>query len=442
MRRLLAAVLALGLGLFALAPTARAQPADDAVPERLGDYDPNSTDWNGLATLARLAEGVAQLQVVPVATLEWSELDAADILLLLYPLRRLDPSRLDAFIQAGGHVIVADDFGEASDALARLQLIRGQPSAPRASRYHDGRSYAPIATARGDHPLTRDVGDVVTNHPAVITRLEGATSVVGIDDGTIVAAGERGTGRFVVVSDPSIFINRMLQFPGNLQLTINMLRWLDRGGRARRVVLVRGDVPMYGDPRPYIDDAGAGVVGRGVADLNRWLGDRSDWLLTPIAMRVIAGVLAILLVALVLTALPARRRGAAPDGAWLRLGRRPRRDAPATLVEDADAAHGRRANLVVAACVLRDVTTRAIADATGVPDPLHARGERELVRALGDARGPEAAAQLARVYRRLRALPSRGQAAAAWGGGALGRREFDALYEDAAALCRTLGVAL
>ena len=79
-----------------------------------------------------------------------------------------------------------------------------------------------------------------------------------------------------------------------------MLRWLARDGHARHVVLLRGDVPMYGDPRPFIDDAKAGEVGRSIADLNFWLSERRAWLLTPPAMRTLAALLALALLALAL----------------------------------------------------------------------------------------------------------------------------------------------
>lgn len=408
----------------------------------LTDYDPISDEWNGMASLVRLAEGVAQLEVVPVATLEWGDLDAEDILLLIYPQRRVEPGALSAFIAAGGNAIIADDFGQASDAMFRLDMLRAEPTTVRATRFHDNQPFAPIARPLAVHALARDVEEVVTNHPSVLTNIRGAVPVIGFDAGqVVVAAGERGSGRFVVVSDPSIFINRMQQFPGNLQLTANMLRWLGRDGRARRIVLVRGDVPMFGQPRAFIDDANASRVGRGVADLNRWLGDRSDWLLSGTAMRIIPAVLAVGLVLLVLTAMPVRRTGARPDGGWLRLGRPTRRDAPAELIALAERG-GARANFVTAACVLRDVAQGALGRAVELADPLHARGEQELTRLLRARRGDAAAAALAKVYPRLRALPSRSLAAAAWGGGRLSRREFDVLHDDVAALCRTLGEPL
>jgi len=131
------AVLGLALILPLLASgVAHAQPDGDPAAgspatDRLADYDPYSTDWNGLASLVKLAEGAAQLQVHAVTSLDWRELEAEDILFLMYPLRRVDPARLDAFSQAGGHAVIADDFGEADDAFARLQLVRAQPQAPR-----------------------------------------------------------------------------------------------------------------------------------------------------------------------------------------------------------------------------------------------------------------------------------------------------------------------
>src|SRR4029077_2244514 len=183
------------------------------------------------------------------------------------------------------NVVIADDFGEAKDAMQGLGLLRAEIEPPRASKYYDGRSYAPIARARGDHPLAVDVGEVVTNHPAALARVEGATTIVAFDEGAVVVAGERGSGHFVAISDPSIFINKMLMFRGNIQLAANLLRYLERGGRAKRLVLRRDDVPMSGEPRPFIDDAKAGELGRSIADLNFWLSERRAWLLTPGAMQ-------------------------------------------------------------------------------------------------------------------------------------------------------------
>lgn len=430
--------LGLALAVLALAAPGHAAPPPAAAwGNDPGDYDPRSTAWNGMASFVGLAEGMG-FEITPVSSLEWGDLSSDDILFLIYPLQRVDPGRLGAFVQAGGNVVIADDFGEGKDAMQGLGLLRAETETPRASKYYDGRTYAPIATARGDHPLAADVGEVVTNHPAALSRVQGATTIVGFDEGSVVVAGDRGSGHFVAISDPSIFINKMLMFRGNIQLATNLLRYLDRGGRARHVVLLRGDVPMYGDPRPYIDDAKAGALGRNVADLNFWLSERRAWLLTAPAMKVLACGLAGALLLLALFALPIRR-GPRIDGAWLRFGRPARRDEPQGVIVDADQRGG--SNLVLA-CVLRDQVQVLLAGAVGRPDPLYAVPEAQLVAELGKSHGPAAGAALAKVYRRFRALPSRGQASAPWSTGHMARRDFDTLYRDAAELCRTLGASL
>jgi hypothetical protein len=430
-------VVAALIGYLAWASSAAAAPARQ--PDPALEYDPHSQSWNGMASFVGLAEGMG-FDVTSVSSLEWGDLSADDILFLVFPLQRVDPARLGAFVQAGGYVVIADDFGEAKEAMQALGLLRAEvTSAIRAKGFYDNRPWAPIATGRGDHPLAKEVGDVVTNHPAALTRVEGATAVVAFeDDQAVVVAAERGNGRFVAISDPSILINRMLQFPGNVQFAANLLRWLDRGGRARHIVLLRGDVPMYGDPRPYIDDARAGDLGRSIADLNFWLSERRAWLLTPGAMKGLAAALAIALLLMSLVALPVRR-GPKIDGAWLRFGRPGRRDEPHALVAQAEAGGG--SNLVLA-CVLRDQVQKLLADRTGKQEPLYTVPETQLVAELSKAHGTMAGVALTRVYRRLRALPSRGQAAAPWSAGHLPRREFDTLYRDVAELCRTLGSAL
>lgn len=421
----------LALSLILAATPAHAQQ----VPTFDAEYDPYSQAWNGMASFVGLAEGMG-FSVDVRDSLEWDTLEARDILFLVFPLQRVDPAKLAAFVQAGGNAVIADDFGDGKEAMQAMGLLRIEVEQARSSRFYEGRMYAPIANARGDHPLSREVGDVVTNHPAVMTRVEGATTIVGLDDGAVVVAGERGFGKYVAVSDPSIFINRMLQFPGNVQLTSNIFNWLDRGNRrARNIVLLRGKREMFGDPPPFIDDAKADELGRSISAFNDWLYKAREWLLTPAAMKTLAALLAASLFLLALIALPVRR-GPNIDGAWLRFNRPARRDEPHALVTNADVGSG--SNLVLA-CILRDHVQRLLADLTHKSEPLYTVPESQLVAELSKEKGTKAAVALTRVYKRLRALPSRGQAAAPWSAGHLARREFDTLYRDVVELCRTLG---
>lgn len=433
---LLASALMLAL---AVAPVV-AQPggSDPASFEAISsDYDPANSNWNGLMQFRDLVIGMG-FEFSEVSKLEWGDLGAAEILVFLYPQQTVDPAQLDAFIQAGGHVIVADDFGEAQNALARIGAIRLDLATLRAENYYEGRTWAPIATITPGHPIASEVEPIVTNHPAALGHLAGGTVIAGFPDGALIVAGERGTGRFVAVADPSIFINRMLEFPGNLRVVVNMLRWLDRNGRAKRVVVVRGDVPMYGQARPYIDDGNASRMSRSVADINRWLDERSTWLLVPGAMRALGIGAGLLLIGLLALAIP-WRKGPRPDGAWLALQRPARLDDAFVMARQAQRANEPH---LISACLLRDRVQAVLANTIGKADPLFTVADAQLADLLRERHGPNAATAYQRVSERLRRLPSRGQAAAPWGGGHMSKREFDALYDDCAALCRNLGNSL
>jgi hypothetical protein len=108
----------------------------------------------------------------------------------------------------------------------------------------------------------------------------------------------------------------------------------------------------------------------------------------------------------------------------------------------ATADHNNAGALLVLGCMLRDQVQLLLADASQRPEALYTVPEAELVALVSAARGTMAGVALARVYRRLRALPSRGQAAAPWSSGTLTRRDFESLYSDVAELCRTLGQPL
>lgn len=413
--------------------------------DETSDYDPQSWAWNGMAQFVALAEGMG-FEVSALSHLEWSTLGRGDILLVVYPQNRIDPRHLSDFVQAGGNAVIADDFGEAGDALAQLGVLRSPTDAPRASRYYDGRLWAPVATAAGDHAVARDVGEVVTNHPKPLQRAADSVTVVGFADSALVVAGERGAGKFVAIGDPSILINRMQQepFQGNVQLTANILRWLSRGGQAHRIVVVHGDFAMYGQPRPFIDDPSDGSMRRAAAQINGWMYDRREWVLGAGAMKALALVLVLALLGLTATAVPIRR-GRKIHGLWLRFSRPLRRDDPCALLRQADAPAPSAHSLLVVACVLRDRAEAVLAEvlaqssADDKVGPLYAIPEAELIARATARKGAAAGAALAKVHRRLRALPSRGQVAAPWSAGTFRQRDFEMLYGDVRDLCRTLG---
>jgi hypothetical protein len=428
----------------ALARVAAAQPdpyVDDfaLAPALETDYEVASERWNGLSTLAALTRGLGY-RFAPAESLDWTDIDSDDILFILYPTERVPPGHLAAFVRNGGRLLLADDFGDSSEAMARLGMIREETRGVDAETFHDDLAYAPVARPwLPAHPLAAGVDGITTNHPAVLTRTKGPEVVFGFGAGEgVVAAGSLGSGLFVVVSDPSLFINRMLQFPGNFRFATNVLRFLSREDTTRRVVVVTGDYRVYGEPSGLLDDGTVdGTVKQMVSDVNNWLEERNDYLLTRDGLRVISVAAAILISLLGLALLPMARRSRL-DGGWTRT------QSTSLVVDDYQSVvaafdrHGHRGNYLLPAAVVRDGLNARLARLLEQSQPLYTLREAELYGAVEREAGPAAATALRHTYRRLKALPSRLQAASTWSHGFLSRREFERLHDDIHALYRYL----
>jgi hypothetical protein len=436
--------LAIAAALAAAPATARAQSAtspagngasdtDEAAP----DYDTGSTEWNGLGTFTALAHGMG-LDVVQERNLEWDDLGPGDILVLLYPTSGINPSHLAAFVHNGGRVLVADDFGKSEEALAGLGILRGTGVGVRADQFYDGHAYAPVARPLlPDHPLAAGVTALTANHPSVWNATRGAESVFGFEGGdSLVAAVETGDGRLVALADPSVLINRMLEFDGNLAFAINLIRYLARPGESDRLVIMSEDIALLGEPSRVMGEAGPGGVRGALGDFNRWLLGINEYLLTQVGMRVLGVAIALVIAVLALVWLP-RARQAALDGSWTR-ARGGSAEQPSAEKVLAEVDRAGRKSFALPAAILRDSINARLSLIVGHPDPLHGMPAQELYEAL-EARGAGAAiASLGAIYPALRALPTRAQAVAPWQAPFVGQREFERLNAAADRLYRSL----
>lgn len=431
MRRVCLATLVL-LALFGA--TAAAQPA---APERdEGDYDIDNNAWNGLTTFTALARGMG-LSVQLRRNLDWTELEPRDILVILYPSSNVVPHHLSSFISGGGRVVLGDDFGSSHRVFAELGILRKPAVGVGATEYYDNLPFAPVATRVGDDPLAAGAPSLVTNHPAIFTELAFAHPIYRFGKGeTVVASGRMGAGQLVALADPSILINRMLQFEGNFQFAVNLLRQLMSGG-SRRMVVVTGEFTLRGAPPPSTADQ-HGSVASVVAWINEWLRrDVNAYVATEATARGLAVLLAGLVSVLLLVVLPLRARGEL-DGKWIRA----RPDAPAPLDMSGIVAiydrPQRRQSFALAAATLRDGLVRRLSGLAQTPDPLSDIPERELYRRLEGAGFPEAAAQLRPIYGTLRGLPSRAHAASQWQSRFVSLREFERLSAVVSQVYRSL----
>jgi len=403
------------------------------------DYLVDHRGWNGLSMLAGLARGLGY-EVVPRTSIEWNALEPDDVVLVLYPTERLEPHKLVAFVRNGGRVLIADDFGHADEAIERLSMLRRHGVGVGASKFYDDLGYAPVATpAAPRHALAVGVDELTCNHPAVLENVRGHQTVFAFGEGeAVVVAGEMGYGRFVVLSDPSVLINRMLEFEGNFQFARNLLGYLARTPGNGRVIVLTTDFHLQGDPtRLYSDPHGGSKAEQGITGLNRWLEELNDYFLTEISLRIIAVLAGALIVVLALSLLPLRSR-VDVSGTWTRA--RPdgsgERDF-ATRVAEFDAAK-RRQSFQYPAAVVRDSVAERLETITGLRDPLEEAHRKQLLARLLERCGQQAVGAFLTVEPALRTMPTRAQASSAWQPVFVAKRDFTRLVADADALYRIL----
>jgi len=147
-----------------------------------------------------------------------------------------ETDRLRSFVRDGGTLLVAEDFGQhANGLLDRLGAdarVTGQVL--RDEQYNYQSPALPVARNVSNHTLTQGVDGITLNYGSAVApngaRVLASTSGVAyvdvnrnaeLDDrdrvGTspVATIESVGDGRVVVVGDPSLFINTMLDRPGN-----------------------------------------------------------------------------------------------------------------------------------------------------------------------------------------------------------------------------------
>jgi hypothetical protein len=400
------------------------------------DYSVTNSQWNGLSRFASLAAGEG-LIVESVASIDWSELGPDDILIMLYPTGVVDGADVERFVGGGGKLIIGDDFGSADDILVRMRMFRSHGAGVRTERFYDGLTFAPVARPLApNHPLAAGVGELTTNHPATLTDVKAGDVVFGFaTTEAVVVSGRLNRGVYVAISDPSVLINRMLQFEGNLQFALNLLRFM-RNPKTQRIVVMTGSFNLSGSPSD-IENPAAATASAKLSRLNDLLRELNDYFLTEKWVRVLAIFVALILGWIALTSLPLRS-SIKTDGSWLRA----RPDAPSqrdfqSVVRDYDDDRPRE-SFVYPAAVLRDTVNSRLGAELGVSDPLFEVEPKQLLALLREKRGSRAATALAPILPTLLAVPMRAQAASRWEPNHLGKRDFERLYAGTTHLYRTL----
>jgi hypothetical protein len=264
---------------------------------RAEDLSLNRSAWNGLSELRAIAS--SQGSLFTPDRIDVSQLDASDALLIVHPVTPLPVAELAKFLRRGGRLAVADDFGTGRDLFAAFGMGMHAPSRDSNPRSLRNNPALLIATPLAGHALADGVAALVTNHPQVIYHPE-LTPIFSLSAsrGAIVLSGAVGKGRLIAISDASVFINNMLELPGNRTFATNLLHFL-RGGNHTRLYLAASDTSWLSGFRQL-------TTGNPLARVSAALAQLAKPKLPALAVIAIAVVLATVLLAGAATALPRR----------------------------------------------------------------------------------------------------------------------------------------
>jgi len=196
--------------------------------------------WDGTSSIRGVADETRSHVGADAAEYQAVAADAT-VAFVLSPDSRYDPTdvaRVSEFVQSGGTLVVADDFGPHANALLRdldaSARLDGRPLRDPRSNYRS--AAMPVATGVANRSLVAGVESVTFNHGTAVEPNDASVLVntseyayldtdgddrLGsnetLDTYPVATVESVGEGRVVVVSDPSAFINAMLERPGNRQ---------------------------------------------------------------------------------------------------------------------------------------------------------------------------------------------------------------------------------
>jgi len=214
--------------------------------------------WDGTSELRSIADDLGLKTTVLRDVSEYPTTDAeGTVVFVLSPDNRYasgERETIREFVTEGGTLVVAENFDPHGNGLLRGVGVetRFDGALVRDEEHFETGPTFPRATNVTDHQYTRDVEELTLNHGTVLrtngTNATNATTLIRtssfsyldvnrnneLDDSEtlqehpVVAVEQIGAGQVIVASDPSVFINAMLDQDGNRQFTRNLLAGHDR----------------------------------------------------------------------------------------------------------------------------------------------------------------------------------------------------------------------
>jgi hypothetical protein len=203
------------------------------------DFATSNTHWNGLSEVSR------QFHIRPLTEVGGFPVESRGTVVLVIPSRPPQPSHLQAiarFVEAGGVLILMDNFGSGNEVLMALgSTIRFSGRLLADPLFHVRNSRLPKILDFAPSPLTVGVEGLVLNHATVLTGITATqaaatSSPVSYLDVNLTGRREESApsgpfpilalephkeGYLVTISDSSILINSMLAQADNRRLFRN-----------------------------------------------------------------------------------------------------------------------------------------------------------------------------------------------------------------------------
>ena len=211
-------------------------------------YHPLNLDWNGCSRIANTTQNATLLlsydRPLPNAT---------SLLAIVGPsidFTRDESFKIGKFLEGGGVVLLADDFGTGNSLLGGLNVSALFSKKPLADLYYysiDRRF--PLITDFSPSPATDNLTAIVLNRPSyiemgnssLVTAIGWSSSFSFIDyrgEGKLLSnetigsypvmvSMNIGKGTLFLLADPSMFINDMIGLYDNMQLFQNVLKMGD-----------------------------------------------------------------------------------------------------------------------------------------------------------------------------------------------------------------------
>ena len=184
------------------------------------DFSMFNTNWNGCSEFAKVLADRGKL--VPVLYPYNSiDLKREGVLIVVGPDVGFSPLEIEevrSFLEKGGTLFIADDFGLANSLLEGLGVKGKFSDKPLGDIFYCKKADFPAVARIEDPQLSYGVEKLVLNIPSVITELEGEeevfsskVSVVGGNRRSypILAETRYDAGRVILLADPDILINDM-----------------------------------------------------------------------------------------------------------------------------------------------------------------------------------------------------------------------------------------